>query len=55
MSMTDSRPKTLGLALLLALASMLTGCSNGLQDRNVAMSDQQQHELRDRALYQSDR
>lgn len=55
MSKIDSRPKALGLALLLVVASLLSGCSNGLADRSLALSDQQEHELRGRALYQGDR
>lgn len=53
--MNQLRPTTLALALLLAMATMLAGCTGNPQDRTIARSDQQADILRDRALNQADR
>ena len=53
--MNQLRPATLAMALLLAAATMLAGCSGSSPDYSVERSDQQADELRERALNQGDR
>lgn len=55
MSMNRLCARLLGLALPLAMAAVLAGCSGSPQDRGVERSDVQVQMLRARALNQTDR